>query len=652
MSRSRNFRRSINVNRDSAFETLEARQLLADATVGINIIRAVGSENNPATVGRAWVEFTRTGSTASALNVNYSALPASTATAGLDYVALPGWATIPAGRSSVRLAIQPIDDILVEEPEVIVMSLTAGRYTFDSQKTIARLYIQDNDTPAAKPQVELKITKAVAQEANSANKATFTITRTGATTSPLNVSYQLTGTAVNGTDYQTLSGVATIAAGQSSVNVDLTAIEDHVAESVEWVRVSINAHANYNINWSKFNGVMYIQDSGENTVPGWWDSQWDYRTGFTFSSGSYARTDKPFVVPVNFTNALNSAGGSGSLITDSIRVVETTADGSSVVSDNVPFQFDPAAGYNAANNATGELVVLATGTTAAGATRYFHVYFDTSGSFTPASVSARITTTDNVTDEGQSAVRIQTQRGTYFYQKANGGFSSILDADGNDWLSFNPTPGSGSAGEYRGLPNAVFPGGGFHPGFTNATTTIVSQGPLRTVLRTDATIDRGSGGQPWSMTWEIYPQYATAHVTQASGNYWFLYEGTPGGSVGGGDLVVRSDGTITSGSASWTENNGLGSGNNSSWVSFVDPGVGRYLYLAQHDADNVVDSYYLMENNMTVFGFGRDGGNAYLTGQHSFTIGLADGVDFDQSAATINGGYRDVNVVVGSSQHK
>ena len=60
-----------------------------------------------------------------------------------------------------------------------------------------------------------------------------------------------------------------------------------------------------------------------------------------------------------------------------------------------------------------------------------------------------------MTDAGQSAIEIQTQAATYFLQTQNGGFSSIIDNSGQNWLSFNNTPGSASSGEYRGLPNAV-----------------------------------------------------------------------------------------------------------------------------------------------------------------------------------------------------
>ena len=46
-------------------------------------------------------------------------------------------------------------------------------------------------------------------------------------------------------------------------------------------------------------------------------------------------------------------------------------------------------------------------------------------------------------DEGQATFRIDTAQATYQYQKTAAGFSSLLDSDGNDWISFNPTAGSG-----------------------------------------------------------------------------------------------------------------------------------------------------------------------------------------------------------------
>lgn len=77
--------------------------------------------------------------------------------------------------------------------------------------------------------------------------------------------------------------------------------------------------------------------------------------------------------------------------------------------------------------------------------------------------------------------KIETPSATYFLEKEGMGLSSMLDKDGNDWISFHKEPGSGAAGEYRGFPNAVYKQDGsfFHP--RNAGTDISKS----TVVRVD-----------------------------------------------------------------------------------------------------------------------------------------------------------------------
>jgi ankyrin repeat protein len=57
------------------------------------------------------------------------------------------------------------------------------------------------------------------------------------------------------------------------------------------------------------------------------------------------------------------------------------AAGNTAIDEAVPYQFDADADYNASSNASGDLVVLVKGSTSASTTRYYQVYFDTTGSF-------------------------------------------------------------------------------------------------------------------------------------------------------------------------------------------------------------------------------------------------------------------------------
>ena len=138
-------------------------------------------------------------------------------------------------------------------------------------------------------------------------------------------------------------------------------------------------------------------------------------------------------------------------------------------------------------------------------------------------MSPQVTVTDNIDDEGLSSLRIETEAGTYYYQKEAAAFSSLVDTGGNDWIGYSTA--AGSAGEFRGIPNLVFPEGQFHPGDTTAASTLLHSGPLK------ATIHSLTNDGQWEAVWEIYPRYARMTLLQTGHEYWFLYEGTPGGEL-------------------------------------------------------------------------------------------------------------------------
>lgn len=381
----------------------------------------------------------------------------------------------------------------------------------------------------------------------------------------------------------------------------------------------------------------------------WWNASWRFRVPVTVDAGSYERYDKPAEVQVNFTGLLASAGESSPFDENSLRVVEVDGGGS-VVDPGVDFQFDKAPGYDAASNAAGTLVLLLNGVTPSGSSRLFHVYFEVSGSGLPAaSIPPRVTLTDDVLYEGQLSLKIQSASTTYYYHKRGGGFAGMKDRDNLEWLGFDPTPGSGSGGEYRGIPNMVFNISGpsfFHPGFTNSSTTIVSEGPLKVTFRTVSNISQ----EPWEGIWEVYPDYARMTVAaKGTTGYWFLYEGTPGGSMDPAtDFVVRSNGVRNPADESWE-----GDLPAPEWVYFGDGGIARTLFLAHHTDDSEPDSYRQQDNLMTVFGFGRTLSD--LSGfmgnvPNRFTIGFAEDSSFSVASKVIASAYRDIAVTLGAAE--
>lgn len=370
----------------------------------------------------------------------------------------------------------------------------------------------------------------------------------------------------------------------------------------------------------------------------WWSNAHHYRLPLVAGAGQVQRINKPVEFIINFTQLLQQANTVQSVFdVNSLRVVEVDSLGR-VIDAAVPFQFDPAPGFNPTSAASGTLILIMQDTTDAYKWRLFHVYFDTTGQgFTPAAVPPQVIVTDGVLDENEESLRIDTPSGSWFYHKQGGGFSSLVDADGNDWIGYHPT--GGSAGSYRGIPNIVNPEGHLHPGATTAQTTLISSGPLRASFSSTTTDGL------WSVLWYIYPNYASMTITAAGHPYWFLYEGTPGGMIDPtSDFMVRSDGTKTLLSDAWT-----GDLSGEEWVYFSDPVVDRSLFLVNHQNDNDTDAYFDMNDQMTVFGFGRDGLTSYLTGApQRFTVGLIDGTDFPATAAVIRSAYHDVSATLGT----
>jgi len=369
----------------------------------------------------------------------------------------------------------------------------------------------------------------------------------------------------------------------------------------------------------------------------WGDPVRPYRVGLTVGAAGFERNDAAAELRLNFTSLLDSLGVPSPFDAASLRLAEVNAQGGIVVT-SVPFQFDPDSNYDASTNAAGTFVLLMAGTTLPSGERYYHLYFDVAGAaYSPPSFTPRVQIDDNIPDEGLLTFRVQTQSSVLYYHKQGGGFSSWVDGSGQDWIGFNTTPGSGSAGLYRGIPNAVYPEGYFHPGNTSSESQMLWQGPLKATIRS---LVSGS----WECLWEFYPQHARMTMTRTDHSYWFLYEGTPGGSLEPDtDFMVRSDGNQTPLSQSWTADIP-----GEEWLYFSDPSsgpAGRSLFVVHEEGDSEVDSYYPMEGNMTVFGFGRDVVSTYLTEvPKHFAIGMVEGTSFAAVAPQVLAAYKPLTV--------
>lgn len=243
--------------------------------------------------------------------------------------------------------------------------------------------------------------------------------------------------------------------------------------------------------------------------------------------------------------------------------------------------------------------------------------------------NAQVTISDGQ-DEGQEVFIIKTKMATYYYQKAAGGFSSIVDKNGNDWINYTSEPKDiypqSAASTYRGLPNLVHGGnesGTGHPGFTNCTSAVLNQN----------TIISSSKSGNWEYSWTFSDEGVILDITKIdpTRTYWFLYEGTIGGkynpknNLWGNDIdglrtdnpdFYKTEGTF----ASWQT------------VFFGDQDQKMTFFINQVQKDDHDDVFGFLGNSkqgldsadgMVVFGFGRGKGTKPLMNQkQQFVLGF------------------------------
>ena len=197
---------------------------------------------------------------------------------------------------------------------------------------------------------------------------------------------------------------------------------------------------------------------------------------------------------------------------------------------------------------------------------------------------------------GQPTWKIGTPAATYFYHQTGGGLAGLIDPAGVDWIDYRP--GGGSDGKYRGIPNAIHPDGGFHPGNPDCASRVVEQAGDRLVIES-------TKGGDWACTWTFDNAAAVMRLTKVGHPYWFLYEGTP----------KLPGGTYDEARATWTDSAGTTRSCGETWEGRLpEPRTVRFaaggeFELLLHDdtprGEDVRDSYWSMEGNMTVLGLGR-----------------------------------------------
>lgn len=364
----------------------------------------------------------------------------------------------------------------------------------------------------------------------------------------------------------------------------------------------------------------------------WWNNQWSYRLQMAVDCQGIERQDKPVEVALNFTDLLSDAGPVAAFNSNSIRVIEVDRSGR-VLDEKVPSQFDRDENYNSITHATGKLIFLLKGKTSA--TRYYHIYFDSSSNIQPAITTSHLSLMDHYAYEGQESYKIVSDNATYYYHKQGAGFAAILDEEEHDWIGYHLYGKAG--GEERGLPNL---GEFAHPGLQNSHSRIINQGPLKITIYSETNDGKSA------LTWEIFPSYARMTLLRTNKPYWFMYQGTPAGKLNlQTAYMVSSDERKIYARQDWQWD--LPS---PEWIYFGDENYRRTLFLVNHDDDDKPDQYWTQDGQTTVFGFGRKYKccDRYLTKTPAqFTFGLAESTNYFSVRKQIANAYQQISIKVG-----
>ena len=228
---------------------------------------------------------------------------------------------------------------------------------------------------------------------------------------------------------------------------------------------------------------------------------------------------------------------------------------------------------------------------------------------------------DAETDDGTPAYRIETPAAVYILEKDGVRLTSVIDPDGNDWLSFEPTPGSRAAKEQPGpQAEAPQPGESAHPknqGIRFSSTWVAPTAPDK------ITIYAESEDGLWACRYEFYTTHYTFTMTRMpnDGHYSVLFQGTPGGQTDESGYwmssAVQEPQPLTA-----THQGDLPA---PEWFALGDRDFDRVLYVLHREDDDDTDSLHPMDQRAIVFGFGRQGGKEFLAEvPQQFTIGFLE----------------------------
>ncbi|WP_281560773.1 Ig-like domain-containing protein [Thalassomonas sp. RHCl1] len=180
------------------------------------------------------------------VNLAYS----GTATGGSDYASPASSITISAGQLTGTSTLTATNDSTDEDDETIIVDISSvsGGNSIESGSQSETLTIIDDDStvtpnPDPDPEPETALVSLAASPSSIAENggtSTISVSLDQAISESVTVALAYSGSASSGSDYQTPAGSVTIAAGETSADLSLTAIADSEQEDNESIIVAIS----------------------------------------------------------------------------------------------------------------------------------------------------------------------------------------------------------------------------------------------------------------------------------------------------------------------------------------------------------------------------------------------------------------------------
>lgn len=225
----------------NATVTITSDDVSGDPTATIAATDATATEASTTTG-----TFTVTLSSASVGTTTVGYTVSGSATPGSDYTALSGSVDVTNGNTTATITVTPINDTDIEGTETVIVTLAAGTGYVVGSPSSDTVSITSDDTGGSEPLATVVATDAIATESGTTTGA-FTIYFSEPAGSNTDVSYRVNGLAVNGTDYTTLTGTATVLSGNSSVVITVTPTNDTAIESDETVLITLEDGLGYGL---------------------------------------------------------------------------------------------------------------------------------------------------------------------------------------------------------------------------------------------------------------------------------------------------------------------------------------------------------------------------------------------------------------------